>query len=50
MSMEVDRRQLPVKIDETSNKHQQLLAALDGDVDNLQTIINQTMTSLRSNG
>ncbi len=42
MSMEVDGRQLPVKIDETNTKHQQPLVALNGNVNNFQTVINQT--------
>ncbi len=42
MVMEMDGRQLLVEIDETSNKQRQLLAALDGDINNFQTIINQT--------
>jgi hypothetical protein len=41
MVMEMDGRQLFVEINETNNK-QQLLAALDGDIGNSQTIINQT--------
>jgi hypothetical protein len=40
--MEVDGKRLPVEIDGTNNKHCQPLAALDGKIDNLQTIINQT--------
>jgi hypothetical protein len=40
--MEMDGRWLPVEINETSSKQWQLLVALDENIDNFQTIFNQT--------
>jgi hypothetical protein len=40
MAMEVDGRQLLVKINKISSKHWQPLVALRGDVDDFQTLIN----------
>jgi hypothetical protein len=39
--MEVDERWSPIEIKKINNKHWQFPMALDGDVNNFQTLINQ---------